>query len=253
MKMHVLSGGRLRMKQRAFLPDADRESTMDVPVGCFLLRHPQGNVLFDTGCHPSVATDAAARWGGLARAFVPLMAPGDGVIGELARIGLAATDIDVVVNSHLHMDHCGCNAFFTRATVLVHVRELAAAREPAAEGNGYFRADWDHAMPVEAIDAQRDLFDDGRIVLLQAPGHTPGSMVALVGLDRSGSFLLAADAVALRANIERDIVPRNTWNAELWLESLAEIHRIEGNGATVICGHDPDQWQTLRTGVDAYD
>ena len=52
---------------------------------------------------------------------------------------------------------------------------------------------------------------DGRIVLVPLPGHTPGMTGALVELDRSGRFLLASDALSVRENLDRDIIPRNTW------------------------------------------
>ena len=117
MKMHALSGGRVRMRKSVYVPDADRSEMIELPVSCFLLRHPQGNVLFDTGCHPSVPDDPAARWGGLAKMMVPIMPKGDNVLTALACAGVTPDDIDVVVCSHLHPDHCGCNAFFKRATV----------------------------------------------------------------------------------------------------------------------------------------
>src|SRR5689334_25373023 len=110
MKIHALSGGRVRMRKSVFVPDADRGESIDLPVSCALLRHRQGNVLFDTGCHPSVVEDAQARWGGLAKMMTPIMAPDDNVITGLATVGMKPTDIDVVVCSHLHPDHCGCNA-----------------------------------------------------------------------------------------------------------------------------------------------
>ena len=53
MKMHLLCGGRLRMRRNVYLPTADRSETFELPVPSVLLRHPQGNVLFDTGCHPA--------------------------------------------------------------------------------------------------------------------------------------------------------------------------------------------------------
>ena len=107
--------------------------------------------------------------------------------------------------------------------------------------------------PIDAIDGERDLFGDGRIVLVPLPGHTPGTTGALVALDSSGAFLLASDTVSLRATLDTGIVPRNTWNAEALVKSLAEVGRIEQRGATVICGHDAAQWATLRKGADAYD
>lgn len=253
MKMHLLSGGRLRMRKNIFLPGADRSETIDIPVSCALLRHSHGNVLFDTGCHPSVPDDPQARWGGLAKIMDPIMQRGDNVVTGLASIGLRCDDIDVVVCSHLHPDHCGCNTFFKRASVVIHKKEIEAARAPGAEKAGYIAAEWAQVAPIDALDSERDLFGDGRIVLIPFPGHTPGSIGALVALERSGKILLASDTVSMKAAIDRDILPRNIWNADALMKSLAEIKRLERQGATVLCGHDDEQWQTLRKGADAYD
>ena len=84
MKMHILPGGRLRMKKSIFFPGADRAETIDLPVSAYLLRHSQGNVLFDTGCHPSVAEHAGERWGGLAKVMVPAFNPEDQVLEGLS-------------------------------------------------------------------------------------------------------------------------------------------------------------------------
>ena len=108
-------------------------------------------------------------------------------------------------------------------------------------------------QPPETIDGERDLFADGRIVLIPLPGHTPGTTAALVALEKSGTFLLASDAVSVRATLDTGVVPRNTWNADVLTKSLAEIRRIEARGATVICGHDQAQWASLRKGADAYE
>ncbi len=252
MRMHALSGGRVRMRKSVYMPDADRSETIELPISCFLLRHAQGNVLFDTGCHPSVPDDPAARWGGLAKMMVPIMRNGDNVLTGLSCVGVAPDDIDVVVCSHLHPDHCGCNAFFQRATVVVHEREIAAARAPNAEAMGYLASEWDFGA-FDQLGGQRDLFGDGKIVLIELPGHTPGSVGALVTLERSGAFLLAADTVSLRATLDTGAIPRNTQNPEALLKSLGEIRAIEARGATVLCGHDAAQWDTLRKGADFYD
>ena len=251
--MHILSGGRLRMRANVYLPDADRGATIELPVSGILLRHRQANVLFDTGCHPSVADQAQERWGGMAKVITPIMVPSDNVIAGLSALGLCPEDVDIVVNSHFHPDHCGCNVFFRNAEIIVHGSELAAARALDSAIRGYIPCEWDHPMPMRAISAEHDLFGDGRIMLLPLPGHTPGTIGALATLDRSGAFLLASDAVSLRTCLDRDIVPRNTWNADAFITSLREIRRIEKAGANVVCGHDARQWQQLRTRADAYD
>jgi N-acyl homoserine lactone hydrolase len=103
------------------------------------------------------------------------------------------------------------------------------------------------------IDGERDVFGDGRMVLLPLPGHTPGTTGALVTLDQSGTFFLASDTVSLCTTLDTGVVPKNTWNADALLKSLAEIRRIEARGAQVLCGHDARQWASLRQGVEAYE
>lgn len=253
MKMHVLSGGRLKMRRHIYFPDADRNESIELPVNCILLRHPKGNVLFDTGCHPDVVTNAEGRWGPLARVMTPVMSPQDNVISSLQAVGLAPDDIDIVVCSHLHPDHCGCNQFFKKARILVRAEELAVARSADALGAGYLPVEWDHPLNYQTVTTDLDLFDDGAIRLVHLPGHTPGTMGALVTLEHSGRFLLAADAVSIRANLDGDIIPKNTWNKDLCRESFAKVRAIEAEGATVICGHDDAQWQALRKLANRYD
>ena len=198
MAMHFLSGGRVRMRKTVYIPDADRSESIELPVICTLLRHAQGNVLFDTGCHPDVPENPASRWHGMEKFMIPIMPKGENVLSGLSGIGVEADDIDVVICSHLHPDHCGCNAFFRKATLMVHARELEAAQAPEAQAvaAGYLRADWDHPAPaMTPVEGETDVMGDGRIVLLPLPGHTPGMMGALVRLENSGAFLLASDAL----------------------------------------------------------
>jgi len=180
------------------------------------------------------------------------MARGDHVRTGLSGVGLSADDVDLVVCSHLHPDHCGCNAFFKRASVVVHEREIAAARAPNAEAMGYLAAEWDFGT-FDQLRGARDLFGDGKIVLIELPGHTPGSIGALVTLAKSGTFLLAADTVSLRATLDTGIFPRNSQQPDAFAKSLQEIRAIEARGATILCGHDAAQWDTLRKGADFYD
>ena len=253
MKMHALSGGRLRMKKRIYVPDADRDETIELPVSAYLFRHASGNVLFDTGCHPSVETDAEARWGGLAKVMTPIGAPRSDVVSSLDAIGLSPEDIDLVVNSHFHPDHCGCNAFFATRPSSAMRRNLPRRsrrmppRKDTCLPNGIIRC------RSKRSAGSRDIFGDDKLVTIALPGHTAGMIGLRAALERSGEFLLASDAVSLKRNLDNDEIPRNAWNADLLLSSYAEIRRIEKAGATVLCGHDDLQWQALRKGADAYE
>lgn len=252
MNMHFLDGGRLRMRRRIFVPGADRDEMLEMPVISTLFRHPKGNVLFDTGCHPSVGTDAGSRWGGLARLMTPIAPPEANVVNSLAEVGLMPEDIDIVVNSHLHPDHCGCNEFFTRASFFCHEAELAAASVDDADKTGYLRAEWDHAMPMNPITSGHDLFDDSRLVAIALPGHTPGMIGLHADLHKDGAFFIVSDAVSLKRNLDNDEAPKNAWDADTLLASYETIRAHEAAGARIICGHDDAQWQRLNKGPQAY-
>ena len=170
MKLNFLAAGRLRMKKSIYIPGADRSEMIDLPVSSALIRHKQGNVLFDTGCHPSVVDNAEERWGPLAKVMKPLMGADETLLPSLACVGLGPDDIDIVVNSHFHPDHCGCNQFFKKATILAHAKEVEAAKAPGAEAAGYLRADWDTGQPIETVNGEKDLFGDASVVLVPLAG-----------------------------------------------------------------------------------
>lgn len=252
MKMDILSGGRLRMRKSIYMPAESKEEMVDLPVISVLLRHPSANVLFDTGCAPEAAEDPQARWGGLAKVMQPIFAPQDAVVHQLPQHGLSADDIDVVICSHLHPDHCGCNAYFRRATIIAHAAELAAARGEEAEKQGYLPQEWDVPQGYREIDGEHDLFEDGRVVLLPMPGHSPGLTTARVELERDGTFLLASDAAPMMRHVDEGCAPKNTWNLDLATKALLTIRAMKDTGTTVICGHDDVQWQELHARRESF-
>jgi len=253
MRMHILNGGLLRMRRSVYFADAPREQTVDLPVSCYLIRHAQGNVLFDTGCHPQTGVDPQARWGAATKVMTPLHGPDGNVVDALATLGLTTDDIDLVVNSHLHTDHCGCNAFFRRATMVCQADELAAARGELGPRIGMAAQDWDHPMPFRTFGADHDLFGDERVVLMHMPGHTPGMCCALLSFEHRERMLLASDAVALQGNLQLGTHPRQTWDLALADRSMDRIRSLQGQGVEVIYGHDLDQWQSLLKGAAYYE
>jgi predicted HTH domain antitoxin len=92
------------------------------------------------------------------------------VVSQIARLGMRPDDITHVINSHLHVDHCGGHECFSQATCLVQSREMARARSP---DNPYNPQDFDHPLNYHLIDGDYDLFGDGTLVLLPTYGHIP--------------------------------------------------------------------------------
>jgi hypothetical protein len=92
---------------------------------------------------------------------------------------------------------------------------------------------------IEALAGDKDVFNDGTVVMLNMPGHTPGHHSLLVRLKRMGNVLLSGDLAHLRENYESNGVPAWNFNRADTLASLDRFKQIAKNlKATVIIQHD---------------
>ncbi len=222
---------------------------VEVPVPFFLIRHPQGEVLVDGGNPLAVARDPHAHWGALADHFEVRMTEGQHCAAQLWQLGVGPGSVGHIVQTHLHIDHTGALGHFPRATVVVHASELEAAR--AAEdplATGYVRADYDRPeLRWQLAEGELDLFGDGKIRLLETPGHSAGHMSLLLALEETGPVLLTADAADNRAQWDGHEHPRALFSREAAARSLERLRDLaRQTGALLVLGHDPDVWSQLR-------
>src|SRR5665213_1180763 len=112
---------------------AGAEGEITIPVPAYLIEHPKGRVLFDTGLHPDLRHDPAGRLGTrLAGMFRIGLGAGEDIAGRLAALDRDPGTIDLLISSHLHFDHVGGNALIPNATLLVQRREWEAGMDPDA-------------------------------------------------------------------------------------------------------------------------
>ncbi|MEI9994497.1 MAG: N-acyl homoserine lactonase family protein [Rhizomicrobium sp.] len=231
--------GHLSDARDAFL--AGEAGRITVPIPAYLIEHRQGRVLFDTGLNLALQQAAAIDRPAQAIDFPP----GTDIASHLARLRLRPADIRYVVNSHLHFDHCGGNAFFPDATLIVHAKEWRAAQLPSTQAAGIYNpANFAHMETVRVLDGALDLFGDGDVVVFPTPGHTPGHQSLRVRI-ASGSVVLAADCCYLRQTLDTLHLPAQAYNRDQMLESLAELRRLQGEGARIFFGHDGEFWRTV--------
>ena len=216
-----------------------------VPIPVFLVEHPRGRVLFDSGLHRDLQTDPKTRLGAAAAVFTPHFQPGEEVAARLAAAAVDVGRIDYLVSSHLHFDHVGGNAAVPNATVVVQRREWHAAHtDEGIRTNGYNPHDFDTGQPRLEVDGEHDLFGDGRVVCLPTFGHTPGHQSLLVRLD-GGDVVLAADACYLRETLDELRLPMVAHDPVAMLASLRRLRALAAVGTRIIYGHDPEHWATV--------
>jgi len=222
------------------------EGDITVPIPAFLIEHPRGRALFDTGLHPDCRRDPVERLGArLAGLFGINFAPGEEVSARLAAIGRDPGKIDLVINSHFHFDHVGGNALIPNATLLVQRREWEAGMDPdQAARRGFNPRDYDLGHNLRLLDGEHDVFGDGSVVCLPTNGHTPGHQSLRLRL-ASGEIVLAADACYFCATLRERRLPRNVYDRDGMLASLERLAALERGGARIFFGHDPDFWRTV--------
>ena len=221
---------------------------VEVPVPFYLLRHPQGDVLVDGGNPLAVARDPHAHWGALADIFEVHMAEQQHCVAQLARFGIGPDSVRYVVQTHLHIDHAGALGHFPDATVVVHARELEAARgAESPTATGYVREDFDRPeLRWKLTEGEVDLFDDGAIRLIETPGHSAGHMSLLVSLKETGLVMLTADAADNRAQWEGRAHPRALFSREHASRSLESLRAVARElDPLIVFGHDPENWAGL--------
>jgi glyoxylase-like metal-dependent hydrolase (beta-lactamase superfamily II) len=256
MKLYAFYGGTEKATMAAFDPfHPEVTKLVDIPYFFYLIQHPLGNVLFDTGCHPDLITDPGKRLGdaGDDFGFALDIQEGDDVVSRLAEVGLQPSDISYVVQSHLHFDHAGGIEFFPAATFYANRRELQAGFwPPPYQESIYVQADFDHPVRWQPLTGWHDLFGDGRLVIFPTPGHSPGHQSLLVKLDNQ-NVILVADAAYLPRSLELGVLPAVVSSPDAMVESWDLLKHVQADhDAQLIFCHDldwrgktlvgPDQW-----------
>jgi glyoxylase-like metal-dependent hydrolase (beta-lactamase superfamily II) len=269
MKLYVFSSGALTTIGKGVLQNfGPMEPTISIPVGFFVIKHPQGNVLFDTGNNDKIITDPS-YWGPNFDALKPVNTPDVAIDVQLKKIGLTPDDIKYVVISHMHLDHGGNIAKFPNSTLIIQKDEIDYAMWPDEPFTGPFipadaavlRAPVGSGKPnafkmVILPGTDMDIFRDGSVIVKSSRGHTKGHQMMLIRLPKTGSVVLTADNVYFRENVEKSIPP----NLVLAYDPAGIMRAYEyirfmmaSEGADFFTSHDPDAFKAMKKAPDYYE
>jgi N-acyl homoserine lactone hydrolase len=188
-------------------------TTTDMSMGCFLIAHPKGNLIWDTGAVPDNS------WTPTGRMTPEHITLADGstrdadmtksLKGQLAEIGYSPADINFVALSHYHYDHTANANEFAGATWLVRQVERDAMFGGKVSGTvqpSTFSALQKSKTIIIKTD-EYDVFGDGSVILKSAPGHTQGHQVLYVKLAKTGGVVLSGDLYHYPAEMTLKRVP----------------------------------------------
>jgi N-acyl homoserine lactone hydrolase len=164
---------------------------------------------------------------------------------QLKKYGVDVRDVEIVINTHLHWDHCFQNDAFHNAKILVQRKELQSAVAPIPTQRGYYETGIPGVQPswmktfdrMEVVDGDIQLGPGLQLVHL--PGHTPGLQGVLVET-QEGPYLIASDTIGVYENWTGTAVLKHVpqgihWNLESYFETFAKMERL---GAQVLPCHD---------------
>lgn len=245
VKLYALDCGRFELKDAASFSvthDYDGQPANLVDP-CFLIRHPKGDLMWDAGI--ALAMTAAPP----APNAASKMYRDKTVTAQLAELGMTPADVEYFSISHSHFDHLGEAALFYGATWIVDKDERDWMFRPdgrkAIGFAGYSGLETAKTRLIEG-DGDTDVFGDGSVMMVQAPGHTPGHMVLLVKTKGSGNVLLAGDMWHLAAAREKRTIPTGNTDKEQTLKSMDKVEALaKATKAKVVRQHVPEDFASL--------
>jgi len=235
-------------------------ATTDMSMACFLIAHPKGNLIWDTGAIPDKS------WTPTGHMTTQHLTLPDGqtreadvdktLLGQLAEIGYSPSDIKYLALSHYHYDHTANAYEFAGSTWLARQADRDAMFGGKLYGTvqpSYFTALRKSKTIIIKTD-EYDVFGDGSVILKSAPGHTQGHQVLYVKLAHTGGVVLSGDLYHYPAERSLGRVPTFEFSQEQTRASRVAIDAfLKKTGAQLWIQHDFEGNAKLKKSPQFYD
>ena len=242
---------------QGLIPSYPKAKDITIPVSMWILKHPKGVVVFDTGNNAAISDgDCKKYWAaGNCDFLKPSQKRSDVIDQQLIKLGIKVDDVKVVVTSHSHLDHTGNIALFPKAVHVFQKKELYQGYWPekfqGRETNGSFVLNdlvSARAYDFFELDGDYDLFGDGTVKILSTPGHTIGHQSMKVKLGSGQVVIMSQDAIWMGENLEEGgKYPAGlNFSIQAYTDSRNKLTRMRDlEGAKLLFGHDAGQFQSM--------
>jgi glyoxylase-like metal-dependent hydrolase (beta-lactamase superfamily II) len=238
LRLYTLDCGELVADQTAFGSEGEYDGqTADMVVTCFLIRHPNGDLVWDAGLPDTISLlpDGQEIPGGKLTVPVTLQS-------QLNDLGVPPEDVEYFAFSHSHFDHVGNANLFAESTILTQQSEVDFMFGAGVEMGVVFPQLVEPLRDADIVtyDGDYDVFGDGRVTIVPATGHTPGHAVLRLDLENSGVVWLSGDLYHFERSRAEQIVPAFNFSKPDTLTAMAAIEaRIEADNGRLVIQHVP--------------
>lgn len=249
IKLYVLYAGSMICTDASQLNDKlTRPEKVSLANPIFLIKHPKGNLLWDTGLPDGLIHEKQGM-----ENWIFQLRMHKTVKEQLDELGLSPEDIDYLAFSHMHIDHTGNANLFNSATVIMQEKEYDVAFNTANIPHNY--TDYEALKNSKAIkiNGDYDLFGDGSVQLIATPGHTAGHQSLLVQLEETGPVILSGDIAYYEESYVNNGLPSFNADREQSIASLEKIKKmVEEQKAQLWIQHDQVQFDSLKLSPACY-
>ena len=239
-RMYVLYCGEAKIPDLSpWSPGFHVGETAEFSDNCYLIQHGRDWMLWDTGYPDSLVDTPEGLVGPRSTASRTRT-----LVSQLAEIGVAPQQVNVLAFSHSHGDHVGNGNLFAAATLYIQRAEYDAAFGPDAARFGFVPATYEQLRngKVVKLDGDADVFGDGSVRILATPGHTPGHQSLVVRLPKTGMVVLSGDIAHFQENFVERRVPGFNFDREQSLRSMAKVAQfLQDERAQLWINHDAKQ------------
>ena len=250
IKVYLLESGSLVLDQVFMTWNHGWGKEIRFPVYSIYVDHPQGRVLIDTGF------DRA--WVERVLPFEkPLQTEEQTIVAQLAKIGVLPETVDIVVNSHLHFDHCSGNRYFPGAQFIMTKEELRHAFVP----DPWERLGYDRNL-VDLQGARYNLLEPlgeaeytvlPGITLFETPGHSKGHLSVIVQPTNDQPMIFPIDVAYTVHNLKDRVLMGLHSDPEDLLRSMQKIEEYARRlGGRIFYSHDAEEYATYKKAPEFY-
>tara|TARA_B100001113_G_scaffold57129_1_gene42817 strand:- start:321 stop:1166 length:846 start_codon:yes stop_codon:yes gene_type:complete len=252
LKLFVFDCGSLKLDDISNFSLKNTDTTIrELFVPCYLVDHPYGKLIWDAG----LPLDIVGK-GKIERPNGIEIFYGNSLADQMKEIGVSPNEVDYIAISHMHWDHVGASPLFAKSTLLIQKPEYEAAFNNPDSYSVFNFDDYSSLSKNKRIllDGDYDVFEDGSVTILSAPGHTPGHQVLMVKLKEEGTIILSGDLYHFEASRELKAVPVFNTDKQQTLKSMDKIETvIEKENAVFWIEHSKELADKLKLSPDFYD